>query len=731
MSRPGSTTATSVGMDRISSASKSRNTADPHSRQQSLSSACAPVTSGYATPRLEGQSSPVVPTRGWKQYDWGATKESGGVSPIRDTDDDPHRKAAGAVSNNKLVNAANTAVGLPATILGFFIAPLTSTAPGPSAGYYGSPALSASTAPTSKALPPKRYSLVVRLLTISYLAFSTFFLAAKLLNYSSPSSSSAAAARLKALRIGPRADALVGLAADVGSAGQAYAQKAAGAAVRWSGRGVADRALSPEEELASWEIVKRPGSGSAAERDPEINPLTPMTHTYRFSKMHDKIHWDLHDEIVSFAFAATGKPAAGEVTACFYSNEAWLETLPQFVNAWGGPVSLVFEAAHSRTSPLRAGLTDKIEALRASEPLVRKLVDFHIVGTPTSMSARTQSKTRERLIADPRAFNFHHNLARFFAPTDVIFMVGDARFVPSPGLRRRLMGSTVKELVLEDGDAIIVPTFAFVRDPSMDPTVNVVPSLSELRDELGLAQPASLWDGVSETEFEAVAQAHVSSLYSTLPLQPEDWPARKSELGPLVSNKMGTPELPTTGQMVMYDRRWDFNHGPSNWYLWRKSSVNPTLNLAPEIGGGIGLGVDGRVGGGNEVYRVFDYDLHYAPNVVISRKGQPWCTERFEHLQAACVYQMYLSGASMWVLPDEWLFTTEEVEKTERHANEQDPADKLKNSISARLYGKFHQEACMHYGREFLSVQKWDSEKAQQLRETCARTLSSWGMGAV
>lgn len=56
----------------------------------------------------------------------------------------------------------------------------------------------------------------------------------------------------------------------------------------------------------------------------------------------------------------------------------------------------------------------------------------------------------------------------------------------------------------------------------------------------------------------------------------------------------------------------------------------------------------------------------------------------------------------------------------------------------------------MHYGREFLSVAMWDSEKAQHLRETCARvsrrhpqyimnvltglhlsqTLSSWGMGS-
>lgn len=31
----------------------------------------------------------------------------------------------------------------------------------------------------------------------------------------------------------------------------------------------------------------------------------------------------------------------------------------------------------------------------------------------------------------------------------------------------------------------------------------------------------------------------------------------------------------------------------------------------------------------------------------------------------------------------------------------------------------------MHYGREFLSIQMWDSEKAQHLRETCARVSLS------
>lgn len=79
------------------------------------------------------------------------------------------------------------------------------------------------------------------------------------------------------------------------------------------------------------------------------------------------------------------------------------------------------------------------------------------------------------------------------------------------------------------------------------------------------------------------------------------------------------------------------------------------------------------------MYKVIDYDLHYAPNVVMSKRGQPWCTERFENMQAACVYQMYLSGAELWVLPDQWIYTLEVMEKGTEETKV-DPAEKLKVS---------------------------------------------------
>lgn len=378
----------------------------------------------------------------------------------------------------------------------------------------------------------------------------------------------------------------------------------------------------------------------------------------------------------SFAFAASSSPAPNDVTACLYSNEAWLSNLGTFVSAWRGPLSLVFETAHSRFSHERERLMEQIKAIREQDELVRKFVDFHIVGTASTTSERSLAKIRERMIERPVAQNYQLNLARFFAPTDLIYVVGDPRIVPSAGLKRRLQSEAVRQAVIERGDIVAVPTFGFIRDPTGDTTEPKFPSLNDLRGRLDLPVVGQ-WDGVAPSEFDSLAAQHVLALHESLPIPANAWPTRKQSLVSQVNTRAPSPDAPTTARIALFDRRWDLNHGPSNWYLWRKSASDTHLQDAPELGGGVGLGLDGGVGGGHELYKVTDYDMHYSPTVVMSRKGQPWCTERFETMHAACVYQMYLTGAEVWVVPDEWAYTLEVVEK--KHDGwQEDPADKLK-----------------------------------------------------
>ncbi|KAM0746859.1 hypothetical protein T439DRAFT_329545 [Meredithblackwellia eburnea MCA 4105] len=776
-----------------------------HGRQQSLTSACPPVTANLVpnSPNLSPNlgpanafaSSPVPVQRSWKVYDWSASGSSNSASTTPPSPSLPQHQLASSTSSTASSSSSashahahaskklqqrhaypslaipltpNAILQLPTTLLSFIFPTLlqpSASSPTSSSNHNSHHHHILSTAsPISKessinsgtinSQAQKRWPFPIRLLTISYLIFSVLFFGIRLASWGKDGAFGTANNKLldrppslgDSTKLGPR-DAQPNPNPDNSpnnnnNNNKGWAQRVAGG-VKWGkalgaygGRfaGAAGNAgaVSADPELADaakWETVRRTGEKAFAARTPETNPLTAFTHTYRFAKMHDKIHWDLPDEIEPYLFRATRSPDPSQITACLYSNEAWIATLPAFVRAWRGPISLVFEAAHSRNSPHRADLITALADLRATDPLIRENVDFHLVGTPASASTRTLNKTRERFISHPIAQNFHVNLARFFAGTDTIFVVGDARVVPSQGLHDRLVDKGIQDLVLSRGDAVVVPTFGFVRDPTGEaPTSAKVPSIHDLRETMGL--PASgPWDGVGEDEFPSLAKQNVESVLSTLPLAQSDWPTKKSQLVSLVSTRVGTADAPTSARLALFDRGWDLNHGPTNWYLWRKASTDPRLLEAPEMGGGVGLGIGGAVGGGRDVFRVTDYDLHYSPHVVMSRKGQPWCTERFEHMHAACVYQMYLSGAEMWVLPDEWLFTLEGTEKPADGPKE-DPAQKLKNSISSRLYGKFHQEACMHYGREFLSVQMWDSDKAQHLRSVCARTLGTWGMGS-
>ncbi|BGP25913.1 glycosyltransferase family 49 protein [Rhodotorula toruloides] len=718
------------------------NGSDIHSRQQSLTSACAPVTSSvFNTPKSDvGAFSPQVGagprSATWRPYDWGGGASEKGYSSDEDVREGGKRRA------HEEEGLVAKTLGLPGAVLSIVLRPLSGGAP---PRHPHSPPMNGSTTKPSVAAQ-QRSPLLIRLVLFTYLVFSTIYLSLSLAqslvspsSASSPSSSSFASLSAK---LGARAGA--------GQEGwqlvREYADglgAKAGLDLGWSRvksgneGGVIVPVEASAEPVEDWGIVRRIGHPDAADsalrtQDPAENPLSPFSHTYRFSKMHEKVHWDLHDEIVPFAFHAASKPDPSGVTACMYTNAAWLQTLPAFVRAWQGPVSLVFEATHSRLdSDARSRLLAVIAKLRDEDPLTKDLVDFHIVGAPLTLSERSLAKTRERMIKNPTARNYQLNLARFFAQTDTVFLVGDARVTPSGGLRDKLTMPRAREILLERGDAIVVPTFGFIRDPTGQP--NQLPDFAQLRAQLGIGSEgeAALDDfsGVTADELDPLANEHIHTLFETLPLAPEEWPTRKQSLVQLVNTRVPSVASPTTARLALFDKRWDLNHGPSNWYLWRKSPTDPRLQEKPSSGGGLGLGIDGSVGGGREPYRVVDYDLHYSPLVAISKKGQPWCTERFDDLRAACTYQMYLSGAEMWVLPDEWAYTVEVVER-KPEGEKEDPAEKLKTSISSRLYGKFHQEACMHYGREFLSVGMWDSDKAQHLRETCARTLGTWGMGS-
>ncbi|KAK0460917.1 glycosyltransferase family 49 protein [Desarmillaria tabescens] len=91
-----------------------------------------------------------------------------------------------------------------------------------------------------------------------------------------------------------------------------------------------------------------------------------------------------------------------------------------------------------------------------------------------------------------------------------------------------------------------------------------------------------------------------------------------------------------------------------------------------------------------EVYQVTQYQAAYEPYVIFKADGPPWCDERFVGYggnKAACLYEMYLSGISFYVLADHFLIH-------QSHAYEE-AIRKNERKFNRKIYSDFKEEACL------------------------------------
>lgn len=113
------------------------------------------------------------------------------------------------------------------------------------------------------------------------------------------------------------------------------------------------------------------------------------------------------------------------------------------------------------------------------------------------------------------------------------------------------------------------------------------------------------------------------------------------------ADKAGLMSLVHSNKIDMFHKNWQPGHGATNYTRYYAS--NP-----------------------GEVYRVHTYTHSYEPYVVYKREGTPYCDERcvrgvtersadrrsfigYGANKAACLYELYLSGVSFFVLPDDFL----------------------------------------------------------------------------
>ncbi|PIL30908.1 hypothetical protein GSI_07077 [Ganoderma sinense ZZ0214-1] len=122
--------------------------------------------------------------------------------------------------------------------------------------------------------------------------------------------------------------------------------------------------------------------------------------------------------------------------------------------------------------------------------------------------------------------------------------------------------------------------------------------------------------------------------------------------------------------------------------------------------------------GAGAVYKVGQYQSAYEPYVITSKRVS-WCDERFAGYggnKAACLFEMYLSGVSYYVLSDHFL-----IHQSHKYEEE---ARREERKLNRKLYTDFKEEACLRVPRyiyRYFREGTLHSERAANAREECKK----------
>ncbi|KAJ6497724.1 glycosyltransferase family 49 protein [Mycena sanguinolenta] len=120
-----------------------------------------------------------------------------------------------------------------------------------------------------------------------------------------------------------------------------------------------------------------------------------------------------------------------------------------------------------------------------------------------------------------------------------------------------------------------------------------------------------------------------------------------------------------------------------------------------------------------EIYKVTGYQSAYEPYVIFKKDGPPWCDERFIGYggnKAACLFEMYLSGISYYVLADHFLIH-------QNHLYEEN-ARRTERKYNRKVYSDFKEEACLRYLQHFRHSGLLNTTRASNMEGECKKIRS-------
>ncbi|PPR03171.1 hypothetical protein CVT26_008020 [Gymnopilus dilepis] len=117
-----------------------------------------------------------------------------------------------------------------------------------------------------------------------------------------------------------------------------------------------------------------------------------------------------------------------------------------------------------------------------------------------------------------------------------------------------------------------------------------------------------------------------------------------------------------------------------------------------------------------EVYKVTRYQPSYEPYVIFRKDGPPWCDARFVGYggnKAACLFEMYLSGMSYYVLADHFII----------HQNHlyEEIARKTERRFNKKIHLDFREETCLKYLKKYHDSGILGTEVAENALTECKK----------
>ncbi|EIW65007.1 uncharacterized protein TRAVEDRAFT_110431 [Trametes versicolor FP-101664 SS1] len=375
--------------------------------------------------------------------------------------------------------------------------------------------------------------------------------------------------------------------------------------------------------------------------------------------------------IIPFYFQAAGAADADDVTITTLVTSNRFRVFKQLVERYRGPISVTIHIPlplHSTFSSLKPDHPSRIalnnlHALYASSPLFAEHVDVHLALSPFT-SALSGGNAASPEGEGGRQFNVWRNAARLFARTEFVMML-DVDFAVCTDWR-----GAVRDALRAAASPQIRHAARTPRSPRND--IISANTMQKLRDgTAALVVPAFEYvkqeEGVDQRTFPADKQARPSSA--------------------LLRLTQATPPV-----IASFHASWAPGHNSTDYEKY--------YTIPP---------------GSHAVYKVEQYQSAYEPYVITSKRVS-WCDERFAGYggnKAACLFELYLSGVSFYVLSDHFL-----IHQSHKYEEE---ARREERKSNRKLYSDFKEESCLRYLHRYYREGALRSDRAANAREECKK----------